>query len=72
MVDLTVRHKMNVVVAFIAESNSLWHARLGHVNIVSIKRLKQFSLIPTFNNYKFDKCEICVKAKIRRSPLRKM
>ena len=32
--------------AYIAESLDLWHSRLGHLNIASVKRLKQLGMIP--------------------------
>jgi len=37
VLDLMARNKMNAFVAYIAEFVSLWHARLGHVNIQYIK-----------------------------------
>ena len=48
---------------YMAEPVSLWHARLGHVNVGSVKKLKNLSLIPSFSDTSFDKCEICVEAK---------
>ena len=53
---------MNASIAYIAKSISLWYARLCHVNIVSVKRFEQLSLILGFSSCDFDKCEICVEA----------
>ena len=52
--------------AYLLESSSLWHGRLGHVNYGSLRRLINLSHIPTFqidNN----KCETCVEAKMTKS-----
>ncbi|KAL8146292.1 hypothetical protein AgCh_004152 [Apium graveolens] len=57
---------------YIAKSVTLWHARLGHVNIASVKRLKQLSLIPEFSNTSFDKCEVCVEAKYPKKAFNKI
>lgn len=42
---------------YIVEFLVLWHGRLGHVNVVAIKRVKQIILIPNFT--KHSKCEMC-------------
>jgi hypothetical protein len=55
---------------YIAESIDLWHARLGHLNIASIKRLKQLNLIPSFSKTDFAKCEVCVEAKFAKKPFK--
>ena len=39
VLNLVVENQMNASIAYITESTSLWHTRLGHVNIASIKRL---------------------------------
>jgi len=39
--------------AYTVESLDLWHARLGHVNVNSIKRLKRLNLIPKLSNMDF-------------------
>ena len=44
--------------AYIIESLNLWHARLGHVNADSIKRLKHLNLIPKLSNMNFSKCYV--------------
>ena len=48
---------------YIAESVNLWHGRLGHVNITSIKRLKTMHLINVGNDENCSKCSVCVEAK---------
>jgi len=58
VLDLVAENKMNASVACVTEFISLWRVRLGHVNIPSIRRLTQLSLIPTFSNCVVDKCEI--------------
>nr|KYP31709.1 Retrovirus-related Pol polyprotein from transposon TNT 1-94 [Cajanus cajan] len=45
------------------ECCDIWHGRLGHVNLNSIKRMMTLDLIPkSFNELK-QKCEVCVQAK---------
>ena len=50
-------------VVFNVESHGLWHCRLGHVNLQSIKRMMNLDLIPKSNLNTYGKCEICVQAK---------
>ena len=52
--------------AYTVESLDLWHARLGHLNVDSIKRLKHLNLIPKLSNMDFSKCEACVEAKLHK------
>ncbi|XP_039141238.1 uncharacterized protein LOC120278531 [Dioscorea cayenensis subsp. rotundata] len=56
--------------AYIVESVNLWHGRLGHVNIASIKRLKNLNLIPAVNVNEFSKCSVCVEAKFAKKPFK--
>lgn len=49
--------------AYIVESPNMWHDRLGHLNLTSIKKLKAMNLINFMNEIEFKKCEICVEAK---------
>lgn len=37
--------KFSVTFAYITESFDLWHGRLGHVNMASIKKLRNMQLI---------------------------
>ena len=56
--------------AYIVESLDLWHGRLGHVNVATIKRMKQMSLIPNLTNLEHSKCEICIEAKHFKKPFK--
>ena len=63
-------NKASTSLAYIVESLDLWHGRLGHVNIASIKRMKQLSLIPNLTNSEHSKCEICVEEKHFKKPFK--
>ena len=56
--------------AYMVESLDLWHGRLGHVNVATIKRMKQMVLISNLTNSEHSKCEICVKAKHFKKPFK--
>ncbi|XP_074347304.1 uncharacterized protein LOC141686149 [Apium graveolens] len=64
VLDILTDNKIVDVSAYIVEYITLWHARLGLVNVASVKRLKQLSLIPEFSNTSFDKCEAEVENKL--------
>lgn len=49
--------------AYIVESITLWHSRLGHVNATCLKRLKYMNLLPNLVDDGFSKCEVYVEAK---------
>ncbi|XP_075108911.1 uncharacterized protein LOC142180744 [Nicotiana tabacum] len=49
--------------AYMVESISLWHARLGHVNVAYIKKMQSLGLISGLDSNNIDKCEIYVEAK---------
>ena len=51
---------------YLTESISLWHARLGHVNFSYIKNMQSLDLITDLDSINYDKCEICVEAKITK------
>ena len=57
------RTSSSTTFACIAKSVNLWHGRLGHVNIASIRRLKTMHLINVANNENCTKCSVCVEAK---------
>ena len=40
VLDVVIDNKNSAASVYIAESVSLWHSRLGHVNVASIKRIK--------------------------------
>ena len=68
---MTVKHKTtnkaSTSSAYLLESSSLWHGRLGHVNYGSLRRLINLCHIPTFQIDNNNKCETCVEAKMTRS-----
>lgn len=56
--------------AYIIESLDLWHGRLGHVNIASIKRLRNMNLLPPVKEDLISKCLVCVEAKHTKPPFK--
>jgi len=56
--------------AYIAESVDLWHCRLCHLNVTSIKRLKNMKLISAVNVENFIKCSMYVEAKYAKKPFK--
>ncbi|GKB35566.1 retrovirus-related pol polyprotein from transposon TNT 1-94 [Tanacetum coccineum] len=59
-------NKMNSF-AYLIESSNVWHARLGHVNFNSLRRLIKFNSIPNCHIDSKYKCETCVEAKLTRT-----
>ncbi|GJR06706.1 retrovirus-related pol polyprotein from transposon TNT 1-94 [Tanacetum coccineum] len=59
-------NKMNSS-AYLIESSNVWHARLGHVNFNSLRRLIKFNSIPNCHIDSKYKCETCVEAKLTRT-----
>ncbi|GJR76169.1 retrovirus-related pol polyprotein from transposon TNT 1-94 [Tanacetum coccineum] len=59
-------NKMNSSTYLIRSSN-VWHARLGHVNFNSMRRLIKFNSIPNCHIDSKYKCETCVEAKLTRT-----
>ena len=55
---------------FLIDSFDVWHGRLGHIGIESIKRLMDCDLIPK-SRINTNKCEICVQVKQARKPYNK-
>ena len=55
---------------YIVESVDVWHGRLGHVDIASIKRLKKLNSIPAMNVNEFSICDVCMEAKYAKKPLK--
>ena len=45
------------------ESCDMWHARLGHINLNSIRRMMSLNLIPKYSIDLKKKCKICVQSK---------
>ena len=56
--------------SYAIESLDLWHAKIGHVSVDSIKRLKHLNLIPKLYNMNLSKCEACVEAKFHKKPFK--
>ncbi|KAK9681844.1 hypothetical protein RND81_10G031300 [Saponaria officinalis] len=54
--------------SYIAESIDIWHGRLGHVNVDSIKKLRTMNLIPSLTSKEFSKCASYVEAKFTKKP----
>lgn len=63
----TVINKVNSS-AYLIESSSIWHSRLGHVNYDTIRRLVNMDLLPKFHIDANHKCETCVEAKLTKAP----
>ena len=47
------------------ESSNIWHARLGHVNYKSIKKLMNMGLLSKFDCPN-EKCQVCVESKFSK------
>ena len=56
--------------AYIVESIDLWHGRLGHVNMASIRKLRNMHLINVSDKNNCSKCSICVEAKYTKKPFK--
>ncbi|KAD3067345.1 hypothetical protein E3N88_35225 [Mikania micrantha] len=56
--------------AYIIESADVWHSRLGHVSLSSIKRLKTTGHFKMTNMMKGFKCPVCVEAKLSKQPFK--
>lgn len=63
----TVINKVNSP-AYLIESSSISHGRLGHVNYGTIHRLVNMDLLPKFHIDANHKCETCVEAKLTKAP----
>ena len=65
-------NNMNVSSAYMVDSLSLWHNRLGHVNIRRLHDMTNLDLIPKHENDMHEKCKVCAQTKITRSPFPKI
>ena len=52
---------------YIVESLDLWHAILGHVNVASIKRMKQLNLIEILITLNFQSVKFVLKQNTRKN-----
>ena len=68
IVDSPTNNKNNDAFVYKIDSVSLWHNRLAHIGISTMKRMIKCGLISCDNINNFDKCEICVKSKIVKKP----
>jgi hypothetical protein len=68
---LNLVNKLNVY-AYMIDSISLWHNRLGHVNTRKLHDMSVLNLIPYSVNDMIDKCRICLKTKIVRKSFPKI
>ena len=59
----------NVSFAYMLDSVSLWHGRLAHIGLSTMKRMIKCGLI-SCDVDKFKKCEICVKSKMIKKPFK--
>nr|GEV58926.1 Pol polyprotein [Tanacetum cinerariifolium] len=66
---VVVKNEINKInsSAYLIESSNVWHARLGHVNFNSTRRLIKFNSIPNCHIDSKYKCETCVEAKLTRT-----
>ena len=64
-------NKIFTISSFVAnvECSDMWHARLGHVNLNSIKRMMSLNPIPKAYFDLKQKCETCIPAKQPRKVL---
>ena len=52
---------------YMIDSVTLWHSRLAHIGISTMKRLISCGMI-SCNVDEFNKCEICIKSKMTKKP----
>ena len=60
-------NEMNNSSVYLLESSNVWHARLGHVNFDSLRRLIKLEHIPHFHIDSKYKCKTCVESKLTRT-----
>lgn len=70
-------YKLNVnntftVSAYLLDSLSLWHNRLGHVNTRKMDMMVKLDLIPKYDVDMVDRCNVCSLTKITRVPFPKI
>ena len=59
-------NEMNNFSTYLLESSNIWHARLGHVNFDTLRRLIKPNHIPHFHIDSKYKCNTCVESKLTR------
>ena len=53
--------------AYLVDSYDIWHARLGHVSSVYIKKMQILGLINNIDYSSLSKCQICATSKLTRT-----
>ena len=53
--------------AYLVDSYDIWHARLGHVSSVYIKKMQTLGLINNIDYSSLSKCQICATSKLTRT-----
>ena len=56
--------------SYIVKSINLWHDRLGHINLASIRKLKDLNLINACESHETGKCPVCVESKYSKKPFK--
>ncbi|TQE08632.1 hypothetical protein C1H46_005724 [Malus baccata] len=64
--DINKNNKPSASSAYLIESSTLWHAKLGHVNFRSLQRMVNLGMLPKCSMNKVSKCEICTESKYAR------
>ena len=67
--DSCINNKKNDVSVYMLDSISLWHQRLTHVGLSTMKRMVKCGLI-SFDVNEFKKWELCVKSKMIKKPFK--
>lgn len=55
-------------VTYILKSSNLWHHKIRHANLNFACKLMNLSLLSSIHFYANNKCEICVEAKLAKTP----
>ena len=72
--SLVTNDQLNVInkdvsFAYVVDSVSLWHNRLAHIDISTMKRMIKYGLI-SCNINEFIKCKLCVKSEMIKKPFK--
>ena len=67
IVDNGINNK-NAAPAYMIDLITLWHGRLAHIELCTIKRIIKCVLISCNDIGNFEKCETCVKSKMVKKP----
>lgn len=64
-------NKVITSIYIVESSNFLWHARLVYVNFRSLKFMAKHGIIE-YKHDNYNKCEICIQAKMTKLPFPKV